>query len=226
MRSRPVRWRRRAELLPIRRLPRLRRTGPGGWGGCLAWISSTLHPASPSADLDEDLAEAEEWNDTERASRLRAEKDFLVRELAAATGLGGRPRQLGSESERARINVTRAIRSAISKIRDRAPDAAAHLDRTIRTGTRCSCNAPDRPWGWLPALHRPVARWLSSPQRSRRAAPRAELDELRARLGTPRTFWRRALFGKVRRRQISDEMPASLRALAALYRPVQPYPVS
>jgi hypothetical protein len=32
------------------------------------------------------LAEAEQWNDTERASRLQAEKAFLVRELAAATG--------------------------------------------------------------------------------------------------------------------------------------------
>ncbi len=46
--------------------------------------------------LDEDLAEAEAWHDTERASRLRAERDFLVRELAAATGLGGRPRRLGA----------------------------------------------------------------------------------------------------------------------------------
>src|SRR5262249_62292013 len=75
------------------------------------------------ADLDEDIAEATEWNDTERASRIRAEKDFLVRELAAATGLGGRPRQLGSESERARLNVTRAIRTAIARIREHAPDA-------------------------------------------------------------------------------------------------------
>jgi hypothetical protein len=94
--------------------------------------------------LDEELAEAEAWHDTERASRLRAEKDFLVRELAAATGLGGRPRRLGAESERARLNVTRAIRSAIAKIRDRAPAAAAHLDRSVRTGTRCSYSPPDR----------------------------------------------------------------------------------
>jgi hypothetical protein len=96
------------------------------------------------AGLDEELAEAEEWHDTERASRLRAEKDFLVRELAAATGLGGRPRQLGSESERARLNVTRAIRTAIARIRDRAPDAAAHFDQAVRTGTRCSYRPPDR----------------------------------------------------------------------------------
>ena len=97
------------------------------------------------AGLDEDLAEAEAWHDTERASRLRAEKDFLVRELAAATGLGGRPRRLGAESERARLNVTRAIRSAIARIRDRAPAAAAHLDRSVRTGTRCSYSPPDEP---------------------------------------------------------------------------------
>jgi AAA ATPase domain len=92
--------------------------------------------------LDEELAEAEQWHDTERASRLRAERDFLVRELAAATGLGGRPRRLGSEAERARLNVTRAIRAAISRIRDRAPDAAAHLDATVRTGTRCCYTPP------------------------------------------------------------------------------------
>jgi len=97
------------------------------------------------ADLDEELTEADEWNDTERASRLRAEKDLLVRELTAATGLGGRPRQLGSESERARINVTRAIRAAIARIRDRAPAAAAHLDQAVRTGTRCSYSPPDPP---------------------------------------------------------------------------------
>ena len=95
--------------------------------------------------LDEELAEAEQWNDAERASRLRAEKDFLVRELTAATGLGGRPRPLGSESERARINVTRAIRTAIAKIRDRAPAAAAHLDQAVRTGTRCCYSLPNRP---------------------------------------------------------------------------------
>jgi hypothetical protein len=74
-------------------------------------------------------------------------KDCLDREHAAATGLGGRPRPLGSESERARINVTRAIRTAIGRIRDRAPAAAAHLDQAVRTGTRCCYSPPDRPSG-------------------------------------------------------------------------------
>ena len=42
------------------------------------------------AELDDELAEAERWNDTERASRARAERDFLLRELASATGIHGR----------------------------------------------------------------------------------------------------------------------------------------
>jgi tetratricopeptide (TPR) repeat protein len=93
------------------------------------------------AELDDDLAEAERWNDTERASRARAERDFLLTELALATGIHGRPRRLASEAERARVNVTRAIRSAIGKIRTHDPDAAAHLDQAVRTGTYCSYTA-------------------------------------------------------------------------------------
>jgi hypothetical protein len=93
------------------------------------------------AELDDDLAEAERWNDTERASRARSERDFLLAELASATGIHGRPRRLASESERARVNVTRAIRSAIGKIRTHDPDAAAHLDQAVRTGTYCSYTA-------------------------------------------------------------------------------------
>lgn len=93
------------------------------------------------AELDDDLAEAERWNDTERASRARGERDFLFRELASATGIHGRPRRLGSESERARINVTRAIRSAIDRIRTHNPGAAAHLDQAVKTGTYCSYTA-------------------------------------------------------------------------------------
>jgi hypothetical protein len=98
------------------------------------------------SEIGEELTQAEQWNDTERASRLRAEKDFLVRELTAATGIGGRSRKLGSQAERARLNVTRAIRTAIARIRDRAPQVAAHLDESIRTGNRC-CYSPAPPAG-------------------------------------------------------------------------------
>ena len=93
------------------------------------------------AELDDDLAEAERWNDTERASLVRTERDFLIRELASATGIHGRQRRLGSESERARVNVTRAIRSAIARIQTHNPDAAKHLDQSVKTGTYCSYTA-------------------------------------------------------------------------------------
>ena len=93
------------------------------------------------AELDDDLAQAEQWNDTERASRARTERDFLLQELASATGIHGRPRRLGSESERARVNVTRAIRSAIDRIRTHNPDAAVQLDQAVKTGTYCCYTA-------------------------------------------------------------------------------------
>jgi non-specific serine/threonine protein kinase len=93
-------------------------------------------------DLDESLAEAAQWNDTGRAARLRAEREFLIQELAAAAGLAGRPRRLGSDTERARLNVTRAVRAAITRIRDRAPSAGAHLDAAVHTGAHCSYRPP------------------------------------------------------------------------------------
>ena len=68
------------------------------------------------AELDRELAEAQEWNDPGRAERIAAERDFLIRELTAASGLGGRARPLGSDLERPGVNVTRAIRSAIRKL--------------------------------------------------------------------------------------------------------------
>src|ERR671931_2618243 len=47
------------------------------------------------SDLQEELEEAETFNDPERASRARAELDFIEAELSAAVGLGGRDRRPG-----------------------------------------------------------------------------------------------------------------------------------
>src|SRR5206468_8941254 len=65
------------------------------------------------ADLDEEIAEADAWADPERASRARAERDALVSEVTAATGLAGRARRLGDQDERARKAVTARIRDVI-----------------------------------------------------------------------------------------------------------------
>jgi tetratricopeptide (TPR) repeat protein len=88
-------------------------------------------------ELDEAIAEAEEFNDIGRAAQLGTERDMLIEQLAQAVGLGGRDRRAVSVSERARVNVTRAIRSAIRKIGELDRDAGHYLDTTVVTGTYC-----------------------------------------------------------------------------------------
>jgi hypothetical protein len=90
------------------------------------------------AEIDEDLEEAAALGDHERAAHARADRDYLVRELTGAFGLGGRIRSAGSPSERARASVTRALRYAVARIAEHHPPLADHLARTLRTGTYCS----------------------------------------------------------------------------------------
>jgi len=87
--------------------------------------------------LESELAEAESWNDSERASRLRKEIDFLTRELGAAVGLRGRDRRAASNAERARVNVTTAIKTALERIAEHSPSLCGHFHATVRTGTFC-----------------------------------------------------------------------------------------
>jgi tetratricopeptide (TPR) repeat protein len=90
------------------------------------------------AELEEDMEEARSFGDDERVARLEDERSALVDELARSVGLGGRDRRAGAAAERARLNVTRAIRAAIERIRPHSAALATHLDRTVRTGTYCS----------------------------------------------------------------------------------------
>ncbi|WP_378074712.1 tetratricopeptide repeat protein [Chelativorans intermedius] len=98
-------------------------------------------------DLQEEIAEAEDMNDPGRAERAREELDQLVEMLSKALGLGGRNRQLGSMSERARTAVTWRIRHAIRKIETLHPDLARHLRTSVRTGTFCAYR-PEQPIRW------------------------------------------------------------------------------
>ena len=72
-------------------------------------------------DLRRDLEEAERFNDTSRAERDREEMDALAEQLAAAVGLGGRNRRIGSGAERARSAVTKRIKSSIKRIGETIP---------------------------------------------------------------------------------------------------------
>jgi tetratricopeptide (TPR) repeat protein len=90
------------------------------------------------AEIEEDIEAARAMGDVEREERADAERDCLIRELSRAVGLGGRDRSTGSTSERARVSVTRALRSALDRIRAHDPRLGAHLDHCIRTGTHCA----------------------------------------------------------------------------------------
>lgn len=90
------------------------------------------------ADLREEIDEAAAGNDFVRSEKLEAELDQLVHQLAAATGLGGRARPAGSAAERARVNVTKSIKSTLDRLEAQLPALAHHLRTTVRTGTFCA----------------------------------------------------------------------------------------
>jgi hypothetical protein len=101
------------------------------------------------AELDTQLDTADRIGDPQLAEAARAERDAVLDELRRATGLGGRPRSITVEAERARVNVTRTLRAAIDRIAAEAPQAAAHLDASLRTGRFCRYQpAPGGPARW------------------------------------------------------------------------------
>jgi tetratricopeptide (TPR) repeat protein len=99
------------------------------------------------AELDDELDAAAIRGDVARQAERCAERDALIAELKRATGLGGRPRRSGSPAEKARLNVTRTIRHAITDLAARAPELAEHLDESIVTGVSC-CYEPRVDIAW------------------------------------------------------------------------------
>jgi hypothetical protein len=100
-------------------------------------------------ELRVELEEAEGGNDPLRATKARVELEFLVGELARAVGLGGRDRRAASHAERARLNVTRAIRAAVANLARANPALGRHLAATVRTGRYCAYTPDPRlPIAW------------------------------------------------------------------------------
>jgi tetratricopeptide (TPR) repeat protein len=94
------------------------------------------------SELRRELDKAKESNDFDRGVRLESELDTIESELRRAVGLRGRGRSDNSVAERARVNVTRTIRTALEKIAKNDAELGIVLSRAIRTGTFC-CYAPD-----------------------------------------------------------------------------------
>ncbi len=93
-------------------------------------------------DLRDDAEEARAWGDIERAARAEEEIAALAREIGRAVGLDGRDRTSVSAAERARVNVTRAVRAAIDHIAEHDRALGRHLTSTVKTGGFC-VYAPD-----------------------------------------------------------------------------------
>jgi hypothetical protein len=89
--------------------------------------------------LDAELDQREPGDEREPGdSEARAERDWLVAQLASAAGFGGRVRSFPDQGERARVAVGKAIRRALVRITEADPILGGHLRQTVHTGVRCS----------------------------------------------------------------------------------------
>ena len=85
-------------------------------------------------DLQEDIDEAEQNNNSEAAANAREEQQSLESQISAAFGLRGHPRPVGSPAENARKSVSEAIRRALKNIRTLDSHLGNHLTNSIKTG--------------------------------------------------------------------------------------------
>lgn len=83
------------------------------------------------AELDDALAQGSD-------AGLERERAFLQQELGRALGLGGGLREVGSASERARVNVQRRLKDAIARIERLDAALGRYLRAAVRTGTYCT----------------------------------------------------------------------------------------
>ena len=94
-------------------------------------------------ELRDELAEAQAFNDPERVSRAREQLEMIAADVEQAD------RSTSAASERARINVTRAIKAAVRRIAEQEPGLGRVLRDTVRTGTSCRYEPdPGTPLTW------------------------------------------------------------------------------
>ena len=101
------------------------------------------------AELREELEEAKELGNVERAEKAEQEIDALTSELSRAVGLGGRNRRAASASERARQSISKTIKAVVERIAQSDTRLGDIFARCIKTGNFCSYQPdPDFPLAW------------------------------------------------------------------------------
>jgi len=120
-----------------------------------------IDPAARTAYTDRarvlaaEIAAADADHDLARAERLRLELDFLVDQLSAGTGLGGRGRAFADEGERARTAVRKAIVRALEAVGAADPVIGRLLRDSVRTGALCEyAPGPDDEIVWTAVSQR------------------------------------------------------------------------
>ena len=94
-------------------------------------------------ELQLELAEARAFNDPERVERASDALAALASELSVSVAATGRA------GERARLNVTRAIRACVRRIAEHEPELGHLLQSAIRTGSSCAYEPdPGVPLEW------------------------------------------------------------------------------
>src|ERR1700726_1528273 len=121
------------------------------------------------SDLREELEEAKERGNVDRAEQAEQEIDALTGELSRAVGLGGRNRRAVSASERARQSIGKTIKSVLDRIEQSDTGLANILLRCIKTGNFCSYQ-PDSEfpiaWEFAAGTIEPVGQPASSGDRA------------------------------------------------------------
>lgn len=90
------------------------------------------------ADIDTALDHADASGDAATAAVLTDERDQILAHVRSALGLSGRARSFGTDAERARVAVRRAIRTAFDRLAEVDSRMAEVLRGEVTTGYRCS----------------------------------------------------------------------------------------
>jgi hypothetical protein len=100
--------------------------------------------------LDEQARRAYQTRLDQLAPDDEEERAWLQRQLAGATGLGGRRRTTGSTAERARVAVRKAVVAALARIAEADPWLGRHLRDRVHTGLACRYETDrDHPVCWI-----------------------------------------------------------------------------
>jgi len=90
--------------------------------------------------LDASLETAKKNNDLAEQERLQGERDTVIGQLKANTGIGGKLRKFGGDAKKAKDTVSKAISRAKNDIKHHNEKLFQHLENSVRLSNDCSYN--------------------------------------------------------------------------------------